>query len=128
MRAFVGVLKTSPTAHIVDENRLIAGLTGQDIPEHVLERIPSLQMEAAPSFVRIGLDDPEPVQRGIAGDRRHLVGGRVYLLVGRHADILGGGDQSFLLVHPHLLRPKGGAKSGQQMVSRCLPVRLSFDK
>ena len=59
-----------------------------DVLDELLQRIAAIQTKAAFSLVRIGSNDLDTAPRGVLLDRVGLVLGRVFLVLGGHADIL----------------------------------------
>ncbi|MNE64665.1 hypothetical protein D3C80_1600870 [compost metagenome] len=86
--AFIGVLETPPAADVVDEDGLEVGPPGLDIGQQPLERVPALDLQAALALVGVGLDDLEATACGVGRYDVRLVLGGVFLVLGRHTDVL----------------------------------------
>ena len=71
--AFVGVLESSPSADIVQENKLEIDLPVLNIPNQLSQRFAVLDIQPAPAFVNIFFDDLQSTAFGILPNCNHLV-------------------------------------------------------
>jgi hypothetical protein len=63
--ALVRVLEPAPAAHVVDQNRFEPRGTAFDINQQLLQRIASVDAQAALAVVGVGPDDVEAVADGV---------------------------------------------------------------
>ena len=95
MRRLVGILETTPAAHVVDQDQFEVGVFGKHIRDQVLQPLAAADVEPALSLICISPDDLDIVVLGVIADPVRLVLRRVLLMLGRHAHILGGTSASF---------------------------------
>ena len=101
--AFVGILKPAPATDVVYQDHIKVGSFRFDISDQLLKASPPTDVEATPSFVGIGADDPVSAPGGELADGVGLVFSRVLLMLGGHPDVLSCTDfrlvVAFLVVH-----------------------------
>src|SRR5215469_9262359 len=87
MRRFVGVRKTSPPAHVIDNNNTEIRHSRLDYIEQVLE--PSSTLDGCPGLSSIdeGADDTEIVSRRVERNCSILIRYRVLLMFGAHSHV-----------------------------------------
>jgi hypothetical protein len=61
VRSFIRVLKTSPAAYVVHENRFIGLLAPYDILKQLRQSCPAPNFQTALGLVKVGLTDREAV-------------------------------------------------------------------
>jgi hypothetical protein len=71
--AFVGILKASPTADVIDEDAIIICEPGFDVGDHRFEPVAPANSEAAEAFVRVGADNLQSPVGGVYGNDVSLV-------------------------------------------------------
>ena len=89
VRTLVGVLKPAPSADVVDQDDLEVGPAVLNVGDQALQCLAAVDAQATLSFVGVGLDDLDATTRGVLTDLVALVLGRVLLMLGRHANVLG---------------------------------------
>jgi hypothetical protein len=88
MRAFVGVLKATPSAHVVDQDVVKIGMTRPHVVKQLDQAGPVLDFKPALTFVAVRPDNRELMQVRVRRDHGSLILDGVSLVIGRHADIL----------------------------------------
>ena len=84
---FIGVLKTAPSADVIDKDHLEIRGAVLHILDQLLQCLATLDPEPTPARVGIGTDQFKAAFLRILADRVRLVFGRVFLMVRRHAHI-----------------------------------------
>lgn len=84
---FIGVLKPAPPADVIDKDHLEIRGAVLHILDQLLQGLTALDPQPALARIGIGAHQFETAFRRIFADRVRLVFGRVFLVVGRHADI-----------------------------------------
>src|SRR5580698_7694555 len=87
MRRLVWVLKSTPTAHVIDKNYSEICLTTHHILNERRQTLPVFNHHTALPGIGIGVPDDEPVLCGVLLNFCLLIGNRVLLVFGGHADI-----------------------------------------
>lgn len=90
MRRLVGVLEPAPTADVIYKYGIEIGSPGRHIVNQPLKRLPTINIKTAFSFVRISAYDSYAPLGGITRDGFSLILGRIFLVLRRHAEVLGG--------------------------------------
>ena len=88
--AFIGVLKSSPSAHVINKDVGKICLAVLNVLNHLRQRFPAFNVQAALALVRILLYDFHTPALGIFADDIHLVAGGVLLVLGGHPHIRSG--------------------------------------
>lgn len=102
---FVGVLESTPTAHVIDEDRAELPFSGFDVGDHPREGLTSFDLKTAFPLVRIHPDDLHPPPGRIIPNHIHLIARRVLLVLGGHPDI--GGHLEQWLFHEQTFGCRG---------------------
>src|SRR5437660_2343025 len=89
---FVGILKPSPSADVVDKNRIVAGTPAHHVLKQLAKAVPMPENDTALCLVCVGLSHREPVSVGVDADRKLLVMERILLVFRRHPKVLSSGD------------------------------------
>ena len=87
--ALVGILESAPAADVVDEDGREIGFPALHVLDQPLQGVAAIESQAALALVRIGADDLEAAPLGVLADGVGLVLGGVFLMLRRHADVLG---------------------------------------
>ena len=99
VRGLVRVLKSSPSADVVDQDGLELGMPVRHIGDELLHAGAPDDLEAALSGVDVGLNNFHAVRIGIALDRDELVLGRILLVLGGHAHVGRHGRETTRIIH-----------------------------
>lgn len=83
----IGVLKTAPSADLIDKNHLEIRGAVLHILDQLLQCLATLDPEPTLARIGIGTDQFKAAFLRILADRVRLVFGRVFPMVRRHADI-----------------------------------------
>jgi hypothetical protein len=115
---FIGILKTAPTADVIDQNGLEIRLACSDLGHQVLQRFAAVQPQPGPTGV---LEHPQDLQTpggGVMSNDVQLVLGRVLLVIGRHPHI---GDSRHIRFRWLVVPVRMGRRSTGQ-----LPISSQF--
>ena len=82
MSAFVGVLKSTPAAHVIHKDSTIRGVMTLHVNEQFAELFTTLGIQAALAFVGVDFYDHHAVRFGILFDCSSLIFSGVPLMVG----------------------------------------------
>jgi hypothetical protein len=92
VRALVGVLKASPSAHVVNQDVTVIGSPRLHVLEQLNQSGSVLQTKPALSGVTVRLDDRYLVQLRVGRDHGRLVLEGIALVVGGHPHVLRGAE------------------------------------
>src|SRR5437660_8989841 len=95
MSSFVDILKPTPTADVIHENRFKGCSSLQNIVQKVLHRYTPLEHNTASSRICIRFDDTKSVKSRVFGYQRLLPFQVAFLKTLRRPEILSGGNQYF---------------------------------
>jgi hypothetical protein len=82
MGGLVRILKSTPPAHIKNQDSRIRVLAGHHISQQLLQTVSSLQAQATFTGIGIGLNDSETACLGILRNRGSLILQRLTLVFG----------------------------------------------
>ncbi len=88
-RRFVGILEPAPAAYVIDQQGFEIGSAAFDIVQQALKSETPAEIESAFAFIGISLHNLISAPLSITSDRFRLIVGRILLMLGRHAHILG---------------------------------------
>src|SRR3546814_13166512 len=88
MRRLVSVLKPTPATNVENQDSTKVDLSRDDIAEQLFQAIAPRKREAAFARVEIGFNNLKSARVGERCDSGFLVGRRISLLLGRHANVL----------------------------------------
>ena len=92
IRAFVGILKASPTADVINKDDAIIGLPAFDIFKQFPQASSPGEAQTALAGIGIRTDDVHAVRLCIAQNDIRLIFSGILLMFCRHAHILRGGN------------------------------------
>ncbi len=84
---FIRILKSSPTADVVDQDCMKAGRAGLHFQHERLQSVAIVDSQTAAAGIFKDMHDREAALLGIATDRVELIFGGVFLEIRRHPDI-----------------------------------------
>jgi hypothetical protein len=86
--ALVHILKASPPANVVDKRSRKVRLLVFHVRHQLVETLPTRDIQAAPTVIRVRLNDIHTVRVGILTDHLSLVFRGILLVLGGHAHVL----------------------------------------
>src|SRR6202030_3855398 len=84
----IGILKSTPSAYIVDQDGREIDFVALNIINQLLQRIAPTEAQSTLSLVGVGSNNFQAPSGCVLPDRVGLILGRVFLVIGRHADVL----------------------------------------